>query len=133
MNPPLQPGALLQVPKLAGLVQHAFTYVGPVGPNGEDVVNNTPERGVHLAHLKQEIAGRAARLVAPAPPDWREQNSMVQRALNQLGRPWRLFGNNCEDTANYIRTGRASSPQLEFWIGLFIVLGLICLLARRSR
>jgi hypothetical protein len=132
MNAPLQPGTVLQVPKLAGLILHSITYVGPVGPNGEDVVNNTPERGVHLGHLGHELAGRPATVAAAAPSTWWEQSLVVRRALSQLKQPWKLVGNNCEDTANYARTGRASSPQLEFWIGLLLVVGLIYLLARRS-
>jgi hypothetical protein len=120
----IEPGTIIEVQKM-GVVKHPMTFVGPIGPRGEDVVNNTPERGVHLDHHENAIAGRPCRVSTPAPATLQEKNTVVRRALSQLGRQWRLFTNNCESTANYARTGIARSPQ----VGLFLVVGLVVCIA----
>jgi hypothetical protein len=58
---------------------------------------------------------------------------IARRALSQLGQPYRFFSRNCEDLANYAKTGRASSPQRDAVLGLVCVTGVVLLLSYRAR
>ena len=120
-KPKLLPGACLEKDKAGGFVKHHLVYVGPIGPKGEDVIHNTPGQGVHLDYLDKATDGGQFEVKAPAPLTRFERFRIIWRALSQVGRPWTLLRNNCENTATFARTGSATSLQVK----RFVMRGLI--------
>lgn len=72
------------------------------------VVHALPGRGTILSTLGQFAHGRPIRVTALAP----DPAAAERRAFAQLGAPYNLFFNNCEQVASRARTGVATSPQL---------------------
>ncbi|MGH9522129.1 MAG: hypothetical protein ACRD3E_06325 [Terriglobales bacterium] len=103
------------------LVTHSMAYVGPIGPNGEDVLN-APKGGVAtLMHLAEVIKDGPVTIGERGPQTWAEQVSVQQRALQARGTPNRLVETNCEHITHWVRTGRKKSPQLQFAVGFAVV------------
>ena len=100
-----------------GWFVHPAVYVGPRGPNGEDVVQNAPGRGVELVHFHDFAQGNTVRL-RRRPANWYEAQQVAQRALSCLGRQYNLLFFNCEHLVTFAETGRADSPQVRAWVTL---------------
>ncbi len=104
-----------------GLPIHVRTYVSPLGPNGEDVLD-APKNGVaqliHFESIKHRV-----RLGKRGPESWQEQQAVRQRAVQMLGTANKPLGPNCEHIASYVRDGKPESPQLARFaiVGLFAV------------
>jgi hypothetical protein len=113
----LRPGDELVEP---GLPAHKRVYVGPIGPDGEDVVDPVKARAALLVHL-QSIPNWQYLLVGErGPEDWNAQVQVQDRAWDVVtkGVVNRTLWPNCEHICSYIRTGQAKSPQLRFWGGV---------------
>jgi len=119
----LKPGTCIQVLKWLGLVRHQLMYVGPRGPNGEDVIHNQPGRGVRWDFLSDVARGQEARISAPAPEATWEQEATVRRMISQVGQPYDLATNNCEHVTWFGRFGKRVSMRVVYWF--FAILALV--------
>ena len=108
-----------------GLFVHPFVYVGPSGPNGEDVVQNTPKRGVELVYFHEATQGRRLRLRYRAG-SWYEGDEIAGRALSRLGAPYDLLGFNCEHLVTYAESGTPDSQQVRWGVGLAVGVLALC-------
>lgn len=103
-----------------GLVTHVMTYVGAIGPYGEDVLDAPKGGAARLVHFA-EIAERGEILLGERGPEsWLEQRTVQQRAIAAIGTVNRTGGPNCEHISSFIRKGKPESPQLAF--GVFATL-----------
>ena len=113
----LRVGDQLIVP---GFFAHKMTYVGPIGPNNEDVVdpaNGQPARFVHF----YSIPDRDRLLVGERGPEGYSEQLLVQARAREVvwkGVVNRPFWPNCEHIDSYIRKGEPESAQLRFAVGL---------------
>ena len=84
-----------------------MTYVGPLGPNGEDILD-APKNGVaKLVHSRTVLnqPGKIVQIGQRGPDSWHEQEVIRQRALQAIGTPNKPLGPNCEDISSFVRTG----------------------------
>lgn len=95
-----------------GLVMHRGIALG----DGR-VLHNTPGRGEHISSEREFANGHRVRV---QPGSYRARQSALGHATRlergAAGRPYHLFGNNCEHTVNRATSGAASSPQLRGWV-----------------
>lgn len=104
-----------------GLVTHVMTYVGPIGPTGEDVLDAPKGGAARLAHFA-EISARDRVVVGERGPEsWFEQQAVQRRAFSVIGTVNRTGGPNCEHISAFVRKGKAESPQLAFGVFAAIV------------
>jgi len=124
---PLGVGDELRIP---GLPVHVMTYVGPLGPHGEDVLDAPKGEGARLVHLLSVLNRGTVLLGQRGPESCDEQRAVRERAIYVLGTRNNPLGPNCEHIASYVRTGIAESPQLRgagllslIGVGLFALAG----------
>lgn len=122
-------GATLRVQSSFG-VSHYGIYVGPRGPNGEDVVHNAKWDEVQLVSLAEFADGRPVEVVGPAPRTWWHGEQIAERALSLLGRRYELLGFNCEHATNFAVAGNAVSPTVTVAATVAAVLGAWALATR---
>ena len=109
-------------------IHHEGTYVGPVGPNGEDVIHCDKPDGMILSHFDDFADG--GQVEAPyVPRSHEEGQQIVRRAFETLARriPYNVLGIkgwNCEQAANYHQRGQPASPSMVvvFVIGVVVTL-----------
>jgi hypothetical protein len=124
----LQIGDKLKVEGFLGVIDHYGIYVGPRGPNGEDVVHNDKSGGVSLVHYSMFTSEPDCYFERVAN-NWYEREAIAQRALSLLGKEYNLFFFNCEHVANWAQTGMPFSAQLQ---GV-VTVGLMAAVILRSR
>lgn len=124
---PLRVGDELRIP---GVPVHVMTYVGPLGPHGEDVLDAPKASEARLVHLQSIFNTGTVLLGQRGPWSYDEQRAVRERAIFILGTLNNPLGPNCEHIASYVRTGRAESPQLRgagllslIGVGLFALAG----------
>jgi hypothetical protein len=95
-----------------GVVRHYGVYVGPRGPNGEDVVHNSKLKGgVVWDHRAAFSGGGPIHIEKRATPGY--EWYVAERALAHLGQNYDLLGFNCEHLATLAQDGQKSSSQLQ--------------------
>src|SRR5439155_12163490 len=99
-------GDLLTRPKAFSLVDHTGVAVGP-----RMVIQNTPEKGEHLATLPEFSAGQPITVHRTGA----DPKAVMARARRVLANPKRqhLLLRNCQHTAHEIICGVAKSPQYQ--------------------
>lgn len=124
---PLRVGDELRIP---GFPVHVMTYVGPLGPHGEDVLDAPKASEARLVHLLSVLNTGTVLLGQRGPESYDEQRAVRERAIFVLGTRNNPIGPNCEHIASYVRTGIAESPQLRgagllslIGVGLFALAG----------
>lgn len=124
---PLHVGDELRIP---GFPVHVMTYVGPLGPHGEDVLDAPKAGEARLVHLLSVLSRGNVILGQRGPESYAEQRAVRERAIYILGTCNNPLGPNCEHIASYVRTGIAESPQLRgagllslIGVGLFALAG----------
>ncbi len=124
---PLRVGDELRMP---GVPVHVMTYLGPLGPHGEDVLDAPKGNEARLVHLTSVLSRGNVLLGQRGPESCDEQGAIRERAIYVLGTRNNPLGPNCEHIASYVRTGVAESPQLRgagllslIGIGLFALAG----------
>jgi|SRR5579862_5182981 len=107
-----------------GLFAHKLTYVGPIGPFGEDVLDAPNGQRAQLRHFHSIPNAEQLQVGARGPEDYWQQIQVQARAREVLAKGIvnRLFGPNCEHISSYVRTGKSESPQLRVSVGLAAVL-----------
>jgi hypothetical protein len=116
----LNPGSELIQP--CGFYRHKATYVGPIGPSGEDVFD-APKGGVGHLRFASDFVGEAPTFVGSlGPASLLEQRAVQNRARQILGKKNVLLNSNCEHMDTFIRDGVPRSPQVA--AGVIITLGL---------
>ena len=112
--------------RVPGVPIHVMTYVGPLGPHGEDILD-APKKGVAtLVHSRTVLSQPGIFVGQRGPESWAEQQVVRQRALLAIGTPNKPLGPNCEDISSFVRKGEAESPQR---VGLFILTSLVVVAA----
>lgn len=114
-----------------GLFAHKMVYVGPIGPNGEDVLDPAKGQPARLVGFYSIPNWQALRPGQRGPESWQEQMLLQARAREVVrnGVVNRTLGPNCEHITSYVRTAKPESPQLRIAGGvaaiglLFIGLG----------
>lgn len=118
----LQPGDVLSAPKAMGLVQHFGVVVGP-----NQVLQNTPERGEHVATVEEFARQRPVRVLRTTANPTVVQ-ARTREALQQPG-GYDLILNNCEHTVTKVLNGKPQSQQVVWGLGL-ATLAMFALLTR---
>jgi len=108
-------------------VSHYGIYVGPRGPNGEDVVHNDKHNGVELVTFKKFSRGKEVTVVARVAESLDEQREIMARALSMLGRRYELLSFNCEHAANYALSGTAMSEKVNGALAVGVMGGLLAI------
>jgi hypothetical protein len=123
-NTTIRPGDLLLRPKALGFVNHVGVAVAP-----NLVLQNTPEKGEHLATLQEFSAGKPVNVLRTGA----YPAMVAARAQSALANPQRyhVFLYNCEHTASKIIQGIARSPQLAFFAVMTVVVLLVLIFSRR--
>lgn len=111
-----------------GIPQHKMRYVGPIGPNGEDVLDPAKNRPVQLKHFAA-IPNPERLLVGERGTNDRNEACAIQiRALDVVNRGLvnHTFWQNCEHIGSYVRYGKnPNSPQLKFWVGAVVAVAIL--------
>ena len=107
-------GDLLIRPKAIGILDHVGVLVA-----ANAVLQNTPEKGEHLAPVHEFAAGQPIRV----QPTGADPTHVMARARNVLAnaKPYNPFSRNCEHTASEVVLGFAKSPQLLFIVSLTVI------------
>lgn len=113
-------GDLLVRPKAFGIFSHFGVLVGP-----NTVLQNTPDKGEHLATVREFAAGKPV-TVLPTGINWSQVAVRVRRVLANP-KAYNPFSRNCEHTATEVVRGSSTSPQLLLFAALAVVLLLIIL------
>lgn len=122
MNWYIGPMAILKRPKLSGLGEH----VGVLQPDG-NVFHTSLGRGVEVVSLQEFAAGRPVQVVEQIAPGERPYAlTRIQTEL-WLQRPYDAIVNNCEIVARRVAGKPAESPQVQFWLLLTALLGVLAL------
>lgn len=134
----LQPADAIVAKKVGyRILDHFIVYMG--NENGQHLfMANSMDNGVRV-YTEDEIPQLVTKFepikIRPFIGNSWERNGAIKRAVSQLGKPYSLFGDNCEHFANYVQFGKKESPQVTGWIGasIFLVtLGLIFNEVRRN-
>lgn len=109
-----------------GIPAHKMTYVGPVGPTGEDVVDAPKAQVARFVRLAEIPAWHELVVGKRGPDVWdvagqRAVQTRAHRVVSAavLNRP---AGPNCEHIGSYVRDGNPESPQLRAVAGLALAL-----------
>ena len=121
MNPitTIRAGDILTRPKALGLVTHVGVAVAP-----DLILQNTPDKGEHLATLQEFSAGKPVTVHRTGV----DPSIITARAQEVLANPqkYNLIENNCEHTTTKVVHGIARSAQIFFWCMIALV-GLVFL------
>jgi hypothetical protein len=111
-------GDLLVRPKAGGLINHVGVLVAH-----NTVLQNTPDKGEHVATVAEFAAGTPVKVVSTGVPP----SLVVARAREILARAksYHPFARNCEHTATEAVVGVAKSPQLLFYVALAVIVTLL--------
>jgi hypothetical protein len=118
-------GDLLIRDKALGIFDHIGVVVAP-----NTVLQNTPERGEHLAPVEEFAAGQPIKVRLTGA----DSSRVAARARKILAnaKAYNPFSRNCEHTASEVLHGVAKSPQLLFYVGLgLVVFSLVVFWPRR--
>ena len=117
-------GDLLIREKALGIFNHVGVLVAP-----NTVLQNTPEKGEHLAPVPEFAAGQPIKVLATGA----NPSGVIARTRRVLSnaKPYHPFSRNCEHTATEVVRGFARSPQLLFVVGLAVVIVLLVVLLPR--
>ena len=117
----VQPGDRLIVPKSGfRIIQHHALYLGQDSLGTDWIAENKVGIGVRLItadnFFKDVIEITKIERFNGSNS---ERRKVVERALNQLGKPYDLINYNCESFANHAIHNRIKSKQVENSFGLF--------------
>jgi hypothetical protein len=118
-------GDLLTRPKTIGIVAHVGIVVGP-----DTVLHNTPEKGEHLATVRDFANGYPVRVYSTGANGMTVQSRC--RTTIAKRRKYHALLRNCEHTAYEVLCGIAKSPQVlaALTFGVIILLAFIVLRRR---
>jgi hypothetical protein len=111
-------GDLLVRQKALGVFDHVGVLVGP-----NTVLQNTPDRGEHLATLQDFAAGEPIKVL----PTGAHPAHVMARARQVLAnaKAYNPFSRNCEHTVSEVVRGFAKSPQAIAYITLAVIILLL--------
>ncbi len=128
MNPILRkynvkPGDAIVRPKSAfEIVEHYGILLGRTHDGRELIAENHCNDGVRVI-TADEFFKEVPKIsrIKPFTGDNVARKRVVHNALAKVGQPYSLINYNCEHFANHIQTGRPSSQQVAWGIGLSIL------------
>jgi hypothetical protein len=117
-------GDLLVREKALGFFNHVGVMVAP-----NAILQNTPEKGEHLAALPEFAAGEQVKVVTTGA----DRSLVSVRAQHVLANPkaYNPLSRNCEHTVYEVVSGVAKSPQLLLWVGVAIIVGIVAVVLLR--
>lgn len=111
----LKPGDELVVPKSNwDIIQHHALYIGYDHQGKHWIIHNNIHTGVSLIQIHDFFSqvykvNKVIRFIGTNE----ERRSLVQRALKRVGKPYGLINYNCEHFTSEVKTGIASSQQVN--------------------
>ena len=109
-----------------GTVKHHYGICTGPGPDGQSwFIHATIDEGVIHTTRKGFAGNRDIVVELPAKPEMAEQ--IVAAAKDSLGKPYRLFVENCEHVAREAATGCRESKQLQAGVTATSILTLLAL------
>lgn len=129
----LKPGDELVVPKSGfDIIQHHALYIG-FDHNGTGLmIHNDINRGVSLISVDDFFAVvLKVNKIIPFQGTNAERKTLVRRSLTRIGRPYDLINYNCEHFITDIKSGKASSRQVEnAFVGLLVAVFVGAIISR---
>jgi len=98
---------------VTGLSKHHAIYLGADNAGTEWIAENYKFRDVRLVTAAAYFARLQPFKVKKFAGSPTERKQAVQRALQEIGKPYDLINYNCEHFAEYVQHGRAASRQIE--------------------
>ncbi|MEW8051106.1 MAG: hypothetical protein AB2809_12075 [Candidatus Thiodiazotropha sp.] len=102
-----------------------YTHVGVYCGNGK-VLHNHWKNGTEIVSLQEFCGDRKIMVLSSGVKDVTAFFNRVNNVLANA-RPYDVFKNNCDHTASFVREGVASSPQLSFYGGIGLLIGVYAL------
>jgi hypothetical protein len=109
------------------LTKHHGIYAGTHN-NIQFVAENQTGYGVRCITLEQFLSEGQIVRIENYDYSHHQQNNIIHRINQRIGREYDLLSYNCEHFANEVLTGIKESKQVQFAIGGAIVVGLLALI-----
>jgi hypothetical protein len=119
----LKPGDRIISPKsVLGIVKHHAIYLGQNFDGQHLIAENTFGKYVRIV-LAEEFFTEYDEVtqIDPFIGNGQQRRLAIERALNQMGKPYDLINFNCEHFANFVQSGQIKSDQ----IGIALLLSLL--------
>ena len=125
-------GAHFRIRRPYGINHHGIVVGSSVATLGPVmVIDNAKAAGVSRRPLEEVAAGDPVEIVA-RPQSTTHANHIVERAYSQIGKPYDLFSQNCEQFSYWCYEGMPRSPQLHGLVFLAAAVTGIVLLSRSN-
>lgn len=85
------------------------------------IIHSTKGEGIHVTTLLEFAEGQLA-IPTWIPQSPAQQAAARDRAYSQIGRPYHLFGANCEQFVNWVVRGIPTSQQLNDILAFTLIL-----------
>lgn len=103
-----------------GLSKHHAVYLG-MDENGiEWISENQKFAGVRMVKASTFFDDNKSYTIIPFNGNYDARKQAVQRALQELGKPYDLIKYNCEHYSSYVQSGVAESSQVRNGVVAFI-------------
>jgi hypothetical protein len=112
-----------------GLTKHHSIYLGIYSEGNEWISENHYREGVRLVPAKTFSKQRKQFTAQPFTGSLSDRALAVKRALHHIGKPYDLFGYNCEHYAEYVQHERVMSRQINTVKEMIQVIAIITLIA----
>lgn len=117
-----------------GWIQHFGIYLGVNALGHAMIAENYIGRGVRIIPLDQFLNNSEPTRIERYKGDYWQQQQVVQRANERVGRKYNAVLYNCEHFANDVRYGRVESRQVRIAIGVVLaVLFLVFVLPKLAK
>lgn len=118
-------GLLISAPK--GMVKHVGLSLG----NGW-VFHNNPEKGEHISSIADFAKGKHVSILGKLAAS--EFLRALERVRQIMASPKRYdaLAYNCEHSLNRVLGRKVSSPQLQGWTAISLILGSLVLIASKK-
>jgi len=106
---------------------HKAPVVGPLGPNGEEVVLDHTNDGApaRFVYARDFVAQAPTVVGKPGAASIAEEALVQARAFQVVGTPYNLLTWNCEHLTSYVTKGKPESPQLAVGLGCVALFALL--------
>jgi uncharacterized protein YycO len=103
-----------------GVSKHHAIYLGRDYNGVEWIAENDKFKGVRRVKANEYFSKGKLIKVKRFQGNYNQRIVAVERALNQLGKPYDLIDFNCEHYAEYVQAGKIESKQVANALGLLV-------------